>query len=172
MAKLTDEQRQHVFVLYEELGSMQKVADALGITKGYVHQILHNKNLKKKSKQLVNAVKQAKQESNNELLELIQSTQVSNIVTLAMSKLTSEAMDKDIERGGIANMYRLIGMFTDKVLSAKDHDIKLKQLEIRQKELAIKEKELELRISNPEAFATVNIINDAPREEDYATTHI
>jgi hypothetical protein len=48
----------------------------------------------------------------------------------------------------------------------KNVEIKLAELEIKRQLLSIKEKELELRITNPEAFHTVNIINDAPYRQD------
>lgn len=170
--KLSKEKIEQIFVLYEEMNSMNDVAKALNVSKGVVHKVLNNEQRSHEHERLVNDYKKIREESNNNLIEIMQSNTVDKVVKLAIGKLTSKNMDKDIERGGLGNMYRLVGMFTDKVLSIKDHEIKLKQLSIREKELAIKEKELELRISNPESFATVNIVNDAPKDDKYGIAHI
>lgn len=168
--RLTKEETAQVFVLREQGHSMQKVADLLGISKGAVHKILHNNTRSEQHERLVNDYKKVKEESNKQIIEMMQGNMASGIVDTALGKLTSENMDKDIDRAGIGNIYRIVGMFTDKVLAIKDQTIREKQLDIRLKELEIKEKELELRISDPHAFAPVTIVNDAPpdKEVDYA----
>ena len=164
--KLSEEKIEQVFILYEQYQSMSKVATLLKISKGTVHNVLRNERKGSEHERMLNDYKIVKEKSNMKLLDMMQSSLVDNVVEKAIGKLTDENMNADISRNGIGNMYRLIGMFTDKSISIRELDIKLKQLTIREKELSIKEKELELRISNPEAFHTVQIINDAPPTSD------
>ncbi len=158
--------------LYGQGHSMNEVAKMVGVSKGTVHnaikrsdvdsttlKIRHLERTKKYAEQLTTA----NEEQTGDMLGFIQSKGITEVCRLAISKLTSKNMDYDIQKNGIGNMYRIIGMFADKVLSARDYEIKLRGMAIREKELAIKEKELELRITNPEAFRDVTIINDAPK---------
>jgi predicted transcriptional regulator len=158
-----------VHALYEEMNSMQKVAEALNISKGLVHKILKNERPDKEVEHFVNEYKQIRENSAKSILKQIEDNSTAKIVERALGKLNDENMDYDVSKYGIGNMYRVVGMLTDKTLAIKDQEIRLKQLEIKQKELEIKEKELELRISSPEAFATYTIINDAPKVEDERT---
>jgi IS30 family transposase len=168
--QLTDEQKREIHVLYAEMDSVRKVAQALNISKSAVANILKQDVPKDNVGQLVDSYKKVREESNKKILELIESNSTANIVRRALDMFTDENLEHDVSKYGIGNMYRVVGMLTDKTLAIKEHEIKLKQLEIKQKQLELKEKELELRISNPEAFQEVHIINDAPEEEkEYAS---
>lgn len=165
MAKVTNEMIEQAFILYEELNSMQKVADKLKVSKGTVSNILRKHNKNERHIKLLDDYRKTREESNKKLLEMLQSSQVDYVVNLAIKKLNSSNMDYDIEKSGIGNMYRLIGMFTDKQLNIKDMKLKERQMALRERELELKEKELELRITNPEMFHSVQIVNDAPKWE-------
>lgn len=176
--KHKDERNMQIVALYEELQSMNEVAKLVGVSKGTVHNVLKKKGIDATNVRIERTEKYAKQlqvarDRNTEsMLDFLNSDDLTTICRRAISKLTNQNMDFDIERYGIGNMYRIIGTFADKVLSARDYEIKLRQIRIREKELEIKEKELELRITNPDMFREIQIINDAPKHDDaYGTTN-
>lgn len=172
MRQLDREERdRQIHVLYQKLNSMEKVADALGISKSTVHKALNSERRIEQNAELANEVKKIKEDGNKKLLDLMQSHTVDKIVANALGKLNDRNLNEEIKKRGVGNIYRIVGMFADKVLAIKDHDIRLQQLEIKKLELQIKQQELELRISNPDAFHEVHIINDADAFKSNANTN-
>lgn len=159
------ERDQQIITLLNKGKTFAYIAKRLGVSKGTIHNVKKRWKADPDKQEILNEIEHNNKKAEMRLIDLMQSSAVDGVVALAISKLNEQNINADINKYGIGNMYRLIGMFTDKTLAIKEYDIKLKQLAIKERELSIKEKELELRISNPEAFHEVHIINDAPREE-------
>ena len=147
-------------VLYEELQNYSEVARRLNIAVNTVKNIVTNKDLLQKHSDLMQKYAEVKEKDTNDLIELVKSARYTNIANNIVDMFNKENLEEERQSNGIRNLINLLGNTVDKT-------IKIKNLAIKERELAIKEKELELRISNPELFHTVNIINDAPiiREE-------
>jgi hypothetical protein len=83
---------------------------------------------------------------------------------------TKENLIEENNKNGIRNLISLLGNTVDKTMALKRLDIQEKQLELSIRQLELKEQELAARLENPDAFATVQIINDAPiKETAYGT---
>jgi len=110
----------------------------------------------------LNKIKQIEQEANDELLELVKSTQYSEITKNAMALLTPENLQHEFSQRGIAKLITLIGNSFDKTFAYEKLQLDKRRMDIHERELELKEQELKARMENPDAFAAIQIINDAP----------
>lgn len=131
-----------IIALYEEMNSYQKVADAVGMSKGGVYKIIQNMQDDERGKQLVNDVKKHVKESResdyNDLVDIIKSARVSDIVNDAMSLMTKENMEIHMAQGKMQSVTNLIGMLFDKTLKVKQLEVEKANIELRTKEISQK----------------------------------
>lgn len=132
----------HVVALYEELGSMQKVADRIGLSKAGVYKILKKMEGDKESKQVVAKVKKqvekARKLEYDNLIDVISSARVSYIVQDALDLMTKENMEAHIAQGKMQSVTNLIGMLFDKTIKVKQLEVEKANIELRTKEISQK----------------------------------
>jgi transposase len=133
-----DERDLMIVSLYEELNSMQKVADKIGVSKTAIYKVLKKMGEDKEKKQAVTAIKKAhsqrKEAEIEELLDIIKSVRVSNIVDDALGLLNKQTLKEQIDTKGIQAITSLVGMFMDKALKLKSMEIERMALEVKSKE--------------------------------------
>jgi hypothetical protein len=165
---MSPEKMKQCVLLYEELQSYSEVGRRLDLAPNTVKRIVNDKDILQSNDELLQEYAKIKQKDTNDLLELVKSVRYTNIANNIVDILTLDNLEHERQTNGIRNLISLLGNTIDKTVKIKNVEIKLAELEIKRQLLSIKEKELELRITNPEAFHTVNIINDAPtiKEEE------
>ena len=161
-----NERDQKIITLLNAGQPFSFIAKKLKISKGTVHNVHKRWQKDDEKKVILNEIERINHQQTQNVIDMVKSAQYQDVAKYALGLLNEENMDKEIERSGIVNIYRMLGQFIDKTTSVEDLEIRRRQVAIREREVAIKEKELELRISNPEAFHTVQIINDAPPTSD------
>lgn len=114
----------------------------------------------KEVNRVLNKMDQIEQESNDDLLEIIKSTQYSEITKRAMKLLTPDNLEEEFAKRGIGKLIVLMGNSFDKALATERLELEKRAMTLKERTLELKEKELNARIENPEAFTTVTIIND------------
>jgi hypothetical protein len=165
--KVTEDKKvRECILLYQDMQNYSKVGEALNLAPNTVKKIVNDKQLLQKHDDLLQKYAKIKQKDTNDLLELVKSTRYTDIANNIVDILTLDNLEHERQTNGIRNLISLLGNTIDKTVKIKNVEIKLAELDIKRKLLSIKEKELELRITNPEAFHTVNIINDAPTIKD------
>jgi transposase len=157
----------NIMKLKREGRSTLSLSKEFGVSRGTLVKWLKDKRYTEDEEinRFLNRVKQIEQEANDELLELVKSTQYSEITKNAMALLTPDNLQKEFTDRGIAKLITLIGNSFDKTFAYERLQLDKRRMDIQERELELKEKELEARMENPDAFATVQIINDAPIKE-------
>lgn len=169
MAHTKDERDAVILAMIHEGHSQRYIADKLGMSKANIARVVKRVKetpLNDYAQAILDKMKADREESQSKMMELIESSQYYNTVERALQKLTDQAMDNEIEQRGIGNIYKLIGTFIDKTTSLQRLRLEREQVALKTKQLELREKELDMRVTNPEAFHEVHIINDAP--SDYA----
>lgn len=157
-----------IIEMREKGHTLDHIAKKFKLSKSGVFQIVNgNRSVRtgEKTQQLVQELKRTEAVEKETLFDIIRSVRFSDIVYKAVNILDNvDNLNKEFEERGIGNLYRLVGVLTDKSIALEQLEIKKRELEIKERELEIRLKELELRIQRPEAFHEVHIINDAPKE--------
>ncbi len=168
---ITPKLRQEIIAEYYEVQNYSRVAKKYGVVVNTVKNIWLRRYDDPDLKRFTQKYEEIKKEANEDLLDHIKSITYSNMTFNAMNLLTKPALRAELKQRGIRNLVGLIANSADKVIAVEELELKKRTLIIREKELELKQKELELRITNPDAFHTVQIINDAPPRKDgyYAT---
>ncbi len=170
------ERRKGIIIgMYQEGRGQADIGRHFGMSRQAVNQII-KRYKEKHGIEKINVVdvideyKKDRKKADQALMNFMFSKGYNEVIEDAVGLLSVENLKKDFKERGLANAYRVAGMLIDKRNQTKEFELKERQLAIREREVEIKEKELELRISNPEAFQEVHIINDAPKEEERATS--
>ena len=162
---LSNEQKDQIVILKEtENKNNTEISRHLGIDRGTVIKVL--KSGWKVNQQFINTINENRQIENNNLLEKIKSIRYNDIVTDVLSLFTKENMQNELDVRGMRSLIALQGNMLDKAMAYERLDLEKRKVDIAERTLELKEEELEARINNPDAFATVQIINDAPKEEN------
>ena len=162
---LSNEQKDQIVILKEtENKNNTQISRLLGIDRGTVIKVL--KSGWKVNQQFINTINENRQIENNNLLEKIKSIRYNDIVTDVLSLFTKENMQNELDVRGMRSLIALQGNMLDKAMAYERLDLEKRKVDIAERTLELKEEELEARINNPDAFATVQIINDAPKEEE------
>ena len=162
---LSNEQKDQIVILKEtENKNNTQISRLLGIDRGTVIKVL--KSGWKVNQQFINTINENRQIENNNLLEKIKSIRYNDIVTDVLSLFTKENMQNELDVRGMRSLIALQGNMLDKAMAYERLDLEKRKVDIAERTLELKEEELEARINNPDAFATVQIINDAPKEEN------
>lgn len=162
---LSNEQKDQIVILKEtENKNNTEISRLLGIDRGTVIKVL--KSGWKVNQQFINTINENRQIENNNLLEKIKSIRYNDIVTDVLSLFTKENMQNELDVRGMRSLIALQGNMLDKAMAYERLDLEKRKVDIAERTLELKEEELEARINNPDAFATVQIINDAPKEEN------
>jgi len=166
---MKDERDAVILAMIEDGHSQRYIADKMGMSKTNVSRIvkrLKDNELSPYAMKILEAMKADRKKNEARMMELIESSHYFHTVERAIAKLTDKNMDDEIAQRGIGNIYKLVGTFIDKSTNYENLKLKREQVALQTKQLEIKEKELELRLTNPEAFHEVHIINDAPETPD------
>jgi len=164
---ITDDTRKQVFILYDELQSYLAVGKRLNLAPNTVKSIINNAKFIAKFNPLMQRIANIKKDSNEKLLDLIKSTQYKTTTELALGKLTSETLDYEIGKNGIRSIIALIGNSFDKGMAYERLMLDKEKVSLQRDTFELKKQELQARIDNPDAFATVTIINDADEITKY-----
>ena len=169
--KQTDEKTiRECILLYEELQSYSEVGRRLSLAPNTVKKIVNSDEYLQNNADLLQKYAKLKEKDTNDIIELIKSARYSDIANNIVDIFTKENLIAENNKNGIRNLISLLGNTVDKTMALKRLDIQEKQLELSIRQLELKEQELAARLENPDAFATVQIINDAPiKETAYGT---
>lgn len=156
-----------VYLKTEEQKSDTAIAKLVGVSRGTVIKYLKD-NLYIKSKQneqFVQQYKEIKQNDAKEILDIIRGEKYSTITSNIIDLFDKESLKNERDTRGIRSLTALLGNTVDKTIALKKLELDERNTLVKEKTLELKEKELNARIENPDAFATVQIINDAPAEK-------
>ena len=160
--------------LHDDGMTQRAIAEHVGIAVSTVNAILKNEQPNKTAEQterIHKKLKKMREVDMANVLDLVRTASFAEVGSKALSILNNEKnLDDEVEKRGIANIYRIFGMVVDKSIAVEQLKLEHRKMDVREKELDIKLRELELRISNPDAFHEVHIINDAPKDT-YASPH-
>ena len=154
-----------MFILHSDGMSANEIGERLNKAPNTVLKYLKDETYIAQYGELLQEIEQIHKKSNETIIELVKSTRYSDIANNIVDIFTKANLEEERESNGIRNLISLLGNTIDKTIALKRLDIQDKQLELQVRTLELKEKELEARIENPDAFATVQIINDAPQKE-------
>ena len=162
-----------IYLKTEEQKSDSAIAKLLGVSRGTVIKYLKN-NLYIKSKQneqFVQQYKEIKQNEAKEILDIVRSEKYSTIANNIVDLFDKESLKTERDERGIRSLTALLGNTIDKTIALKRLTLEERKVDIAERTLQLKEQELQARIENPDAFATVQIINDAPIDKSaYGTS--
>jgi hypothetical protein len=162
---LSNEQKDQIVILKKtEHKNNTEISRLLGIDRGTVIKVL--KSGWQVNQQFIDTINENRQIENNNLLEKIKSIRYNDIVTDVLSLFTKKNMEKELDVRGMRSLIALQGNMLDKGMAYERLELEKRKVDIAERMLELKEEELEARINNPDAFATVQIINDAPKEEE------
>lgn len=160
-----------IMEMREKGHTLEFIGKKFKLSKSGVYQIVKgNRSARtgEKTKELVQELKRTEAQEKETLFDIIRSVRFSDIVYKAVNILDNvDNLNKEFNDRGIGNLFRLVGVLTDKSIALEQLELDKRKMDIKERELEIRLKELELRIQRPEAFHEVHIINDAPKD-DYA----
>lgn len=151
------ERDQKIIAMLQTGKTYTNIADKVGVAISTVHNV--KKRWEKKNRESL-------EKTEDSIYRMVQSEIFANIARDALNLLNAENLKIDVDTRGVGNLYRLVGVFVDKTIAIDELELRRQHMNLKRRELELKEKELELRISNPEAFHTVQIVNDAPKDEE------
>ena len=167
----TDETKRQCFILYDELQSYSAVGRQLKLAPNTVKSIVHNSGLIARFNPLLQEIANIKKDSNDKLLDIIQSSAYKTTTELALGKLDSDTLDFEIGKNGIRSLIALIGNSFDKGIAYDRLQLDKRKVDIAERTLGLKEQELQARILNPEAFTSVTIVNDSSKANEWYEKH-
>lgn len=157
-----------IYLKTEEQKTDTAIARLLGVSRGTVIKYLKD-NLYIKSKQneqFVQQYKEIKQNEAKEILDIVRSEKYSTIAIDIVDLFDKESLKTERDIRGIRSLTALLGNTIDKTIALKRLALDERKVEIQARTLELKEQELKARLDNPDAFATIQIINDAPVTKD------
>lgn len=162
---ITKQQKEQVWTLHETQGmSKKEIALKMRISRPSVIKILNEPQWK--NCHLVDTVKEIEKKSTDSLIKLIENDSrlpdTINKILNAVNK--DEVIDSMIHKGDLKQLMTVFGVLSDKHFSSKRIKQDEKRIAIQERMAELKERELEMRVTSPESFHTVQIINDAPSE--------
>lgn len=140
-----------------------QIARRLGISRTKVIEVL--KQPKYRNEQLLDSMKEIREEYNQSLLKSLKSDGRTNqIINKILTIVNSdETLNKELQKqGGFRNIMGAMKVIVDTTAKAISNDIEERKILVQERTLELKEKELNARLENPEAFVVPVIINDAP----------
>lgn len=160
-----------IYLKTEEQKTDSAIAKLLGVSRTsvtkYCKDNLYIKS--KQNKQFVQQYKKIKQDEAKEILDIVRSEKYSTIASDIVNLFDKESLMKERDIRGIRSLTALLGNTIDKTIKLKQLALDERKVDIAERTLELKEQELQARIDNPDAFATVTIVNDAPMETKYGT---
>jgi len=163
---LSNDVKEQIWVLHEvRKMNNSDIAHQLGVARNTVIKVLKDRT--NRNAQFMSKIKKVEQESNENLLKMLQEdTRIPKIFNSILNRLMeSSNIDDEIGKYGLKSLTNIYGVLADKHLASKKLMIEERAIDVKERTLELKEEELKARIENPDAFATVQIINDAPRED-------
>ena len=166
---LTNAQKDQIVILKEnEQKNNTEIARLVGVSRASVISVL--KSNWTVNSQFLDTYNKNEQENNAKLLDMIKSIRYKDIVSDGLSMFTKGNMQIEFDMRGMRSIIALVGNSFDKGMAYEKLELDKRKVEIQERTLELKERELEARIENPDAFATVHIVNDAPvHESNYGT---
>lgn len=157
---LTNEQKDQIVILKEtEHKNNTEIARLTGVNRGTVIKVLQSDH--KVGKHFLDTYNKNVQENNNKLLDMIKSIRYQDIVSDVLSIFTKDNLQLEFEQRGLRSLIALQGNAFDKGMAYEKLQLDKRKVSIQERTLELKEEELKARIENPDAFATVTIVNDA-----------
>jgi len=162
---LTNAQKDHIVILKQnEQKSNTEIARLVGVSRGSVINLL--KTDWTVNKQFLDDYNKNEQKNNEELLDMIKSIRYKGIVSDGLSMFTKENMQLEFDNRGLRSIIALVGNSFDKGMAYERLELDKRKTNIQEKTLELKVQELQARLDNPEAFHSVTIINDAPKDKE------
>lgn len=164
---LSSQQKDMIVILSEneQLNNVQ-ISVKVGVARASVIKVL--KSNWTVNSQFLDDYNKNRQQNNESLLEMIKSVRYQDIVSDVLSIFTLENLKVEFDIRGLRSLIALQGNAFDKGMKYESLQLDKRKVDIAERTLELKEEELRARIDNPEAFASVTIINDAPMEKRYA----
>jgi len=164
-----------IYLKTEEQQTDTAIAKLVGVSRGTVIKYLKD-NLYIKSRQneqFVEQYKEIKKKEAQDILDIVRSEKYSTIASNIVDLFDKEALKTERDTRGLRGLTALLGNTIDKTLELRKLDLAERKMIVAERTLELKEEELRARIDNPEAFASVTIINDANeyKKEQYDTAH-
>jgi hypothetical protein len=166
--KITNKLKNEVHILKEVRNlNNTDIAHSLGISRNSVIKILKEESTV--DEQTFTELKKLEQDNDKQLFKMmISDNRLATIFNTVLTKLTMpQNIDDEIERFGLKSLTNIYGVLADKHLASKRLMIEERALQVKERTLELKEQELQARLDNPDAFATVTIINDADEVVKY-----
>ena len=166
---LTNEQKDQIFILSKQEGKNNtEIAALMGLNRGTIIKVL--KSDWTVGQHFLDTYNKNVQQNNEKLLDMIKSIRYQDIVSDGLSMFSKENMQEEFKMRGLRSIIALVGNSFDKGMALEKLELDKRKVEVAERTLELKEQELKARMENPEAFATVQIINDAPIERnEYGT---
>ena len=157
---LTSQQKDMIVILSEneQLNNVQ-ISAKVGVARASVIKVL--KSNWTVNSQFLDSYNKNVQENNETLLEMIKSVRYQDIVSDTLSIFTKENLQQEFDMRGLRSLIALQGNAFDKGMAYERLELDKRKVSIQERTLELKEEELKARIDNPDAFATVTIVNDA-----------
>lgn len=154
-----EEKQREIVMLYYELQNYSQVAKRLKIAPNTVRNLVLDDKKMQKHVPLLKEYERLQEESNETLLDHLKSIQYAKITKDVMDLMTPENLKAEFDARGIRSLISLMGNSFDKAMAYE-------RLQLDKRTLELKERELQARLDNPDAFATVTIVNDAPHKKE------
>jgi len=157
---LTNAQKDQIVILkLNEHKNNSQIAKLVGVSRGSVIETI--KSGWTVNSEFLDTYNKNVQDNNNNLLDMIKSIRYSDIVKDGLSMFSKSNMQIEFDSRGMRSIIALVGNSFDKGMALERLQLDKRKLSISERTLDLKEKELNARIENPEAFASVTILNDS-----------
>jgi|LGOV01.1.fsa_nt_gb hypothetical protein len=148
--------------LHKKGNSILSISRDMGINRATITKFVRDQRYTTNGKvnELLNKMQDIEDKSHETLLEMLESKQYANITKTAISLLTKENLQNEIESRGIRSIIALMGNSYDKTLALSRLHLDTRKVDLAERTLQLKEQELQARIDNPEAFSNIVIVKD------------
>lgn len=164
----SDQVRENVWYLFlERKMSKAEIARQTGIARNTIIAIL--KEPQPDIAHLCNIVKNSVEKQSQQLIEIIENdSKLPEIILKILNAVNDTELINDYAKNnGLKSLMTAFGVLSDKNISIKKLELERRKVEAIEKQLALKERELDLRMTSPEAFNGVTIINDVDAVREY-----
>ena len=159
--------------LHKKGNSVLSISRDMDISRATVTKFVKDKKYTNDPKvdSLLNKMQDIEDKSYETLLEMLESKQYAAITKTAISLLTEENLQNEIDTRGIRSIIALMGNSYDKTLALSRLRLDERKVDIAERTLQLKEQELNARMLNPEAFTSVTIVNDSDKVNEWYKEH-
>lgn len=161
---LTEDDRRNIWYLYTvKKLPKEQIMKKLNWSRMTVYKVLNE------PKPEMKALEEIADKQNQKLIDIIEhDDKLPQIILKILDAINDKALIKEYaNNNGLKSLMTAFGVISDKNINVKKLDLERRKVVALEKQVELKQRELDMRLTTPEAFNGVTIINDVEQAKEY-----